>query len=171
MTVTIRLTVVLFVAAPTALRAQVAAVTALGEIVPGVITVSPMQDLAFGDVVPGTPTTVDPQASTTAGRFEIQGVKGAEIMISHTLPVVLAVGAFSMPISFGPTSGCHRNRDQQNACQYFDPTVLLITTIRNQNPPNNLRVTWIGGTVSPALGQFPGVYKGTITLTAAYTGN
>ena len=92
-------------------------------------------------------------------------------MIDHTLPTILAVGALSMRISFGPTSGCHRNGDQQNACQYFDPTAVLITTIRNQNAPNNLRIIWIVGTVSPALGQFPGVYRGTVTLTAAYTGN
>jgi hypothetical protein len=76
-----------------------------------------------------------------------------------------------MPIAFGPTGACHRFRDQQNQCTYFDPGTTLVTRIRNRNFPDNLRIIWVGGTATPAAAQFPGVYRGTVVLATAYTGN
>ncbi len=156
---------------PVTLGAQIASVVARAEVSDVVLSVVNVQDLAFGDVTPGAPTTIDPQTSPNAGEFEIRGAKGAEVTVDLALPAALTVGPNTMPVSFGPLAGCHHNRDQQDKCTYFDLTVTLVARIRNRNFPDNLRIIWIGGTASPALAQFPGVYRGKVTLTTAYTGN
>ncbi len=162
----------LLATAPTSLAAQgVASVVARAEVSDVALSVLDVQGLGFGDVTPGISTILDPQASVNAGKLEIRGARNAEITVDFTLPADLTVGAFSMPTSFSGTAACHHNRDQQSKCTYFDPATTLVTRIRNRSFPDNLRIIWIGGTVSPALAQFPGVYRGTISVTTAYTGN
>jgi hypothetical protein len=155
----------------TPLGAQSASILARAEVSDVALSVLDVQELDFGTVAPGFATTIDPQASPSAGKFEIRGANRAEITVDVNLPAALTVGPWSMPIAFGANGACHRNRDQQAQCTYFDPSTTLVTRIRNRNFPENLQIVWIGGTVSPAAAQFPGVYRGTITLTAAYTGN
>ena len=165
------LAALLLAAAPSGAPAQTAMINAVANVTPVGLSVGYTQELDFGVVVAGVPTTIDPNTSPSAGQFEIHGARNAEIQITMTLPASLTLGASSMPISFGPTSGCERNRDRQNQCSYFDPSVPLVVRIRNQNPPDNHYYVWIGGTVSPAAAQPGGTYSGDITLTAAYTGN
>jgi hypothetical protein len=145
--------------------------TARAEVTDVALSLLNVQDLSFGDVTPGLSTTIDPQISANAGTFEIRGASGAEITLDMNVPPALTVGPFSMPVSFGGAAGCHHNRYQQDKCTYFDPSTTLVTNIRNRKFPENLRIVWFGGTASPTGTQFPGVYRGTVTLTAAYTGN
>ena len=155
-------------------RAQaVAALATTADVNTTALTLINQTPLAFGTVIPGTPTTVNPQTSASAGYFVIQGVRRAEISITMTLPAQLTTGAggATMPISFGAQGGCFRDRPPQTSCTFYDPSTTLVDRIRNQNPPNNHYHLWVGGTVSPAAAQQGGVYTGTITLTAAYTGN
>lgn len=156
---------------PVPATAQAAAIGARAEVSDVVLSVASVRSLSFGDVITGIPTTIDPQTSPSAGEFEIRGAKGAEVTVDLALPGALTVGPHTMAISFGPLAACHHNRDQQDKCTYFDPSGTLVTRVRNRNFPDNLRIVWIGGTASPGPAQFPGVYVGTITLTAAYTGN
>lgn len=135
------------------------------------LSVSNTLDLVFGTVIPGTPTTVNPQSSTSAAQFVISGAKRAEVAVTMTLPTALTVGAFSMPISFGAQGGCWRAMPGQAGCAFWDPSTVLVQRIRNSNPPNNHLFVWIGGTVSPSPTQNPGVYHGTIGLSVVYTGN
>ncbi len=135
-----------------------------------------VNDLDFGVVIPGTPTSVNPKTSALAGKYVLHGTRNAEIQISFVLPSVLQVGPWTMPISFAddPVAGrmgCHRNQDQQNNCTRYTPTGPLVVRIRNGPPPQNTFYVWIGGTVSPAVGQQPGIYRGTVTMSAVYTGN
>ncbi len=148
-----------------------ASIVARAEITDIALTARDVQDLQFGTVPPGLATTVDPQTSASAGKFEIRGAQRAEITIDLTLPPALTIGPWSMPISFGANAACHQNRDQQAQCTYFDPSTTLITNIRNRVFPDNLQIVWIGGTVTPGAAQSPGVYSGTVTLMTAYTGN
>lgn len=158
--------------APRAAPAQVTAqVGVAADISSTALTVGQLADLSFGNVVPGVPTTIDAQTGATAGQFEITGNRNAEIQVTMTLPTQLSTGFWTMPISFGANSGCWRKLPGQNACNYWDPNTVLIERIRNQNFPNNRFFVWIGGTVSPAAAQNPGVYLGTVRLTVAYTGN
>ena len=152
-------------------RAQTASLAARAEIDVTALAVLNVRGVDFGTVPPGLATSVDPRTSPQAGKFEIRGTRNAEVSVTLTLPAALTVGAFAMPVGFGATGACYRNRDQQPLCAYFDPSVPLVTRLRNRPFPDNLVVVWVGGTVTPALTQFPGVYRASITLTAAYTGN
>ncbi|GIW52291.1 MAG: hypothetical protein KatS3mg081_1646 [Gemmatimonadales bacterium] len=153
------------------LAAQSASIVALANVSNTALSVGWNSELDFGDVVQGVPVTVDPKTSANAGEFEIHGARRAEIQITMALPSVLTRGSFTLPISFGPNAGCHRNRKPRNACSYFDPATVLIVRIRNANPPNNTYFVWIGGTVNPSPSQPGGLYTGTITLSVSYTGN
>ena len=81
-----------------------------------------------------------------------------------------------MPISFADDPiigkfGCQRNQDQQANCTTYTPSTPLVIRIRNNAPPQNTFYVWIGGKVSPAVGQQPGIYTGLVTMSAVYTGN
>lgn len=159
--------------APVEGAAQAASINVQVEISTTALSIATVQDLDFGTVLPGSPTSLDPRAAATAGEFELHGARGAEIMVTFTLPSNLVVGPHQMPIAFGITSGCHVPLfgGLRFSCSAFDPNAPLITQIPNWPPPYNVRLFWLGGTVAPIPTQFPGLYRGTITLTAAYTGN
>ncbi len=151
---------------------QTASITATVDVSFVLLSAANVADLAFGTVVPATPLTVNPRTSTAAGKFELHGARNAQFSATFTLPAVLraGVGGPTMPIAFGATSGCHDNRDRQNQCTVWDPRTPLVQRIRNAPPPNDTYFVWLGGTVSPAAAQAAGVYQGTITITASYTG-
>lgn len=137
------------------------------------LTIANNASLDFGTVIPSVVATVDPQTDAGAGEVEIRGAAGAEVAISFVLPTQLTVGPHSMPISFGANSGCHAQAFAffRGFCTYFDPSVTLVTRLPNFFffPP--VRFLWLGGTVSPQPGQFPGIYRGSAQLTVSYTGN
>jgi len=149
----------------TASTSVTAVVTTVG------LSIGQKADLLFGAVTPGVSTVIDPRTAATPGMWEIHGSRSAEIAVSFVLPDSLRVGPHAMPIAFGAQAGCGRNRNQQNQCSYFDPAAGWVDRIRNNPTPKDTYYIWMGGTVSPAAGQFPGIYRGTITLTVAYTGN
>jgi len=150
-----------------------ALLTAQVEVSNEPLVIFPIGDLRFGQLVPGTPTTLSPRTSGTAGKFEIHGVRRAEITFDLTLPTLLraGMGPHTMPVAFGVTSGCHRTTDQQSACTLFNPSATLTVRLRNRPPPDATVFVWLGGTVSPSPTQFPGIYTATVTATVQYTGN
>jgi len=163
--------------APAGVHAQAAtaSLVATTRIDNTAVTVGQLNNLDFGLVVPGTPTTIAPKAAT-AGKFVVHGSKNAEVRITFALPAVLQTGAFTMPISFAddPVAGkmgCTRNQDQQANCTTYTPSTVMLARIRNNAPPQNTFYVWIGGKVSPAVGQLPGTYTGAVTMSAVYTGN
>ncbi|HEX9727175.1 MAG TPA: DUF4402 domain-containing protein [Gemmatimonadales bacterium] len=177
MSVTARLrlmvaTLVLLTSAGGSAAAQSALMTASAEVSTIAISIFGSQPLDFGAVIPGAATLIDPK-SGTAGIFEIRGARRAEFTLTMALPTQLTTGGgpHTMPISFGPNGGCHRNQDQQANCTYYDPSSTLVANLRAPPFPNNTYFVWIGGTVSPSPTQFPGVYTGVISASVAYTGN
>lgn len=162
------------VAAPRLAQAQVSAlITASADVNNTALTIANQQGILFGTVVAGTPTTINPQTSASAGFFVIQGARRAEISITFTLPAELRAGTgpYTIPLTFGATSACGRDRLPQGGCTLFNPATGLVDRIRNQAPPNNHYHIWLGGTISPAAGQVGGVYTATVTMTVTYTGN
>ena len=135
------------------------------------LTIAQQADLDFGAVVPGVPVTINPQTSANPGAYVITGNKNSEIAVTMTLPTQLTTGVWTMPISFGATSGCWRQRTPKAGCTQYDPNNTLVARIRNSNPPNNTFHVWIGATVSPSGTQHTGMYLGTITASVVYTGN
>jgi spore coat protein U-like protein len=161
-------------AAPRLAQAQVSAlITASADVNNTALTIANQQGILFGTVVAGTPTTINPQTSASAGFFVIQGARRAEISVTFTLPAELRAGTgpYTIPLTFGATAACGRDRLPQGGCTLFDPATGLVDRIRNQAPPNNHYHIWLGGTISPAAGQMGGVYTATVTMTVTYTGN
>jgi hypothetical protein len=146
-------------------------ITTRVEIANDPLVITPVEDLGFGQLVPGTPSTVNPRTAATAGKFEIRGVRRAEFTFDLTLPVELRVGPHTIPLTFGNTAACHAAIDNQNACSQFDPGATLTTRIRNRPPPDNTHFVWLGGIASPSPTQFPGIYTATVIATVQYTGN
>lgn len=148
-------------------------ITVIVEVANDPLIIDPVSPLDFGQLVPGTPTVVAPRTSAGAGKFEIHGVRQAEFTLDFVLPSLLRAGAgpHTIPITFGATSACNRTQDAQNACQTFNPATTLTARIRNRQPPDNTHYVWLGGTVSPAPTQFPGVYTAVVIATVQYTGN
>ena len=156
---------------PAAARAQSAAIGAQAIISTTALSIGQMKDLIFGNVVAGVPVTINSRTNANAGWWEIHGNRNAEIQVTMVLPTQLTTGTWNMPITFSNTSGCWRKQTAQGGCTQYNPNTTLVQRIRNQNPPNNTFNVWIGGTVSPAVGQHTGVYRANINLTVAYTGN
>jgi len=160
------------VAAP-AVRAQTTGTVPVTATVDNTaLVVQPVSNLDFGTVTRGTPVTVSPR-SASAAYIDIQGAKNAQIVVTWTLPTTLSTGSggVTMPITFANNSACYNRNSNQANCTRYNPVNSQTRRVRNQNPPNNNIGFWIGGTVSPSATQKPGVYRGTITLTAVYTGN
>ena len=135
------------------------------------LSVAQMADLDFGAIVPGVAKTINARTNASAGHYQINGARNAEVAITMTLPTQLSTGFWTLPISFGATSGCSRKNGGQGGCTLWNPNTVLIDRIRNNNPPNNTYLVWIGGTVTPSAVQHTGMYLGNITLTVVYTGN
>ena len=164
------------VAIPATARAQLPAtgsVSVLGDVTADGLTISSTTPLNFGILIPGTPTTLNARTSANAGKFDIRGAQRAEFTLTLTLPSELRVGIgpLTMPVTFDGTSGCHAPRDNQNSCSTYDPSTVLTARIRNRTAPDNTFFVWLGGTVTPAVGQSPGVYTAVISALVQYTGN
>jgi hypothetical protein len=148
-------------------------ISVVGEVSADGLMIASANSLNFGILIPGTPTIINARTSTNAGKFDIRGARRAEFTLTLTLPTELRVGAgpLTMPITFTGTSGCRFALDNQNACATYDPSTVLTERIRNQTAPNNTYFVWLGGTVTPAAGQPPGVYTAVISALVQYTGN
>lgn len=152
--------------APSLVEAQSASIQALAT-VQAPISVANEQDLQFGDVIPGFPTTVAP-SDPDAGRFLVSGAGALEVTLDFgTLPSELdhVTTASTLPLSFGAGSA-GTGTSALSVGSTFDPSATLTT-----NLSSGALYVFLGGTVSPVVSQEAGDYDGTITLTVAYTGN
>jgi hypothetical protein len=160
-------------ARPSAAAAQQGSINASAQVSLIALSIAGTQNLDFGSVGAGVPVTVNPQTNVNAGRFILQGFPffQPQFQLTFTLPTELQrfPGPATMPISFGPTSGCARNTNVQATCAFFNPATGLIARFPFAFPARYY--VWLGGTVSPGASQPGGVYQGTITATVAYTGN
>lgn len=145
-------------------------VTSQAVVVTVGMTITALRDLQFGSVPLGVPTTVQPIAAG-AGEWQATGGANALVSITFTLPSTLrniqAVPGVTMLIAFGSTSARWRRvvNDPAGATP-FDPTVGA--TGRFGPPPNPTLYIWIGGTVTPAPTQLPGIYTGSVIVQLAY---
>jgi hypothetical protein len=125
--------------------------------------------LAFGDVFPGIPKTIDKANAGSAAEFHVAGVAGNELTIDFTLPTYMNQSGFHMQLIF-QDDDCSMDSsatpDQSNpSLDDQDPW----HTITYNLGLNGLTI-WLGGTVVPGLVQRNGAYSASIVLTVAYTG-
>ena len=69
---------------------------------------------------------------------------------------------------YGATAAGHNGTNNPSTATAFNPATGALANI--SNPAATLFV-WLGGTVQPTAAQVAGLYTGTVTMTATYTGN
>jgi len=125
------------------------------------------QDIAFGTLFPGVPTTISSTDALNAGQFEVRGQRNSEVRIDFVLPASLATGSFTLPLLFTAGDGSFSTTGSLAGATSFDPRVPLVARLSS----NGRLYLFLGGTVLPGSQQASGSYSGTVTINAAYTGN
>ncbi len=136
------------------------------------INVTPLRDLQFGNVLPGTPASVAP-TDGASGQYRATGGPLAQATLSFSLPSVLSTTGpvQTMAITFPSTYARAGWINNPNFLALsFDPTAGTTIPFSPATLGSTLYV-WIGGQVSPSVSQQAGLYQGTIVLTVAYTGS
>ncbi len=128
-----------------------------------------VNDLSFGNVLPGIPSSVTVQDPHHAGLFEVQGPAASSVRIELILPVALTseLGAL-LPIRFGPGDAfADFSHGHPPRGLLFDPHAPLTGALG----PNGRLFIWLGGTVLPGRPQASGSYSATISLTVFNLGS
>ena len=142
--------------------------------------------LQFGVVIPGAATTVQPRTAQS-GEWRLAGVQGKRFLdISFALPAALvAADGTTLPISFnGMYAGaCEIYNAACDPVTYetWNPTTTIFPTayrlLAERFQPGRLRYNtdqisiYIGGQVTPAATQAPGVYTATVVVYAVPSKN
>jgi hypothetical protein len=126
------------------------------------ITVTPIQNLTFGNVFPGVAKAI-PSQSGSGGRFQATGQPNANISLSLTLPANLVSGTNLLPV--GSWTGRHNTVvTGAGSAPTFNPLTGVNTTFS----ATGFRYVFLGGTVTPAANQAAGLYTAVATLTVTY---
>ena len=159
---------------PSAAMAQEVAVGQATATVQAVLAVTSVQDLNFGNVLQGVPSSADIDVIAEAADFSVTGSGGAEVALYLQLPEYLwnTTNTDRMQISFSSTD-CEIDPNIGTAAAKVaevvaDPYNLPAT---NLHATNNILHVYLAGSVFPAVDQAVGAYSADIVLTAAYTGN
>ena len=127
-----------------------------------------VQELRFGTLLAGVPTTVLPTDPLDAGQMEVRGRRFSEVLISLLLPGdLVGPGGATVPLTFGPGSGGYSPSSTIGSQLAFDPTVPTVFTL----PGNGRSTIYLGGTAHPPPQPPPGTYSGSITLSVSYISN
>lgn len=125
------------------------------------LTATTVNDLNFGSVTAGTPTTV---AEIDGARFLMTGEPSFPVNVSFALPgTLLGPGAATIPITFSTTDGLLW-APFPTTFTTFNPNAVFSTSMDGTGA---LEIG-IRGTVSPPALTVSGIYTGTITITVAY---
>lgn len=125
-------------------------------------TVVGTQNLGFGNVIPGVPTTVLKTSAANSGQFRITGAGlFRSVTVRFTLPTVMngPLGA-TMPITFGNTDAGISWQGTIGSQTTFDPNAPFTYILWLGSG-----TVYLGGRVNPSPTQQGGNYTGTITLT------
>lgn len=125
------------------------------------LVVRPIQNLAFGFLLPGVPTTVDAAQITLSGQIQVEAALGTRFEIRYTLPTVMTGAATTLPLTFGTTAAGAAPSANPASMIRFDPAVAsrfqLVTTTR--------ATFFLGGRAAPRAGQPVGAYTAPIVVT------
>jgi len=116
------------------------------------------RDLDFGDVWAGATATVAP-TSGSAAHWHVDARQGDNVLLQFSLPAALTSGPNTVPVGFASDAAGWSRAPAAPSMTRFNPAQGTAT----RGAPNGLYV-WLGGTLSPPLGQAGGTYTATITL-------
>jgi len=125
------------------------------------LTVTGIQSLTFGTLIPGIPTAVSRTDAGKSGRFDVGGPHDAQGQVTFTLPSVLTgpAGA-TLPLLFSGSDAGYSQSQNIGSQIGFDPKQPFLVTFSGQGRGS----VFLGGTAQPAPTQRAGSYSGTITL-------
>jgi hypothetical protein len=166
------------VASPALAQSDPGAILANATIQLPPVTGSGIQNLDFGDLVPGATGDVTPGPSggpTSSAGWRFSGIrKGRLLLWTFTLPTALVRGTDAIPVDWNNANygtscvsnggGCLVNASFNPA----NPGFWRFMIIPNNTPGNNFDVTVYAGarvTIPPVP---PGVYNASVRLTMAY---
>lgn len=126
------------------------------------------QDLNFGELLTGIPTTVTRTDALNSGQIIIRGPRGTDIEVTLLLPNdLVGPGGATIPVSFPPGSAGFAPFFFIFFQQAFDPNV-----------PNTFSIgffgqvaIYLGGTATAPLQSPAGVYSSTVTAIVANLNN
>jgi hypothetical protein len=125
------------------------------------VQVNRVDDIRFGNVLGGVANTVLRTDPARAGRFDIITPPGVLLNGTFVLPAVMnRAGGGTMPISFAGTTAGYSDAQVITSQVGFNPLVGGTVTSTDGRAS-----VFMGATVTPAVGQAPGSYTATITLT------
>jgi hypothetical protein len=122
-----------------------------------------LNELDFGTIFPGIPSSVSAFDGHHAGSFQVRGPEGASVRVEFVLPSALAAeGGARLPVVFGSRDGyADFSGDRERHGVHFDPHAPVIGTL-GEGGRLYLR---LGGTARPSPAQPGGCYRATIFLT------
>ena len=130
------------------------------------LVVRPLQNLTFGFLLPGVPTSVDAATVTRSGQIQVEAPLGTNFEVRYTLPTVMNGPGTTMPLTFGTTDGGAAPSANPASMQRFNPATAtrwqLVTTTR--------ATFFLGGRASPRVGQPVGGYTAPIIVTITNLG-
>jgi hypothetical protein len=127
-------------------------------------TVTGVQPLAFGTLLPGIPTTIAPTNGASAGRFNLTGKRNEAVSLTFTLPTALVgPGGAKLPLTFGGNSAGFSATQSTTDEVLFNPSQSYQTNLGRK-----IGAVFLGGTASPTTSQRAGPYSGTVTLTVVF---
>lgn len=163
-----------WVSVPVTVQSQEVAVGQATATVLAALVVTSIQDLNFGDILQGVPSSADIDVVAEAADFSVVGSGGSEVALYLQLPEYLwnTTNTDRMQIAFASTD-CDIDANVGTAATKVAPV-----TVDPYNLPatalhavSNILHVYLAGSVYPAVDQAVGAYSADIVLTAAYTGN
>ena len=127
------------------------------------ITVTGVQNLAFGNVFPGVAKTVAYSDATNAGRFDVTGQGSAPVTYSFALPTNLTSGGNNLPI--GSWTGYLNTSNSTSGGSAITPSATPASATLSAG---GALYVFVGATVTPPSNLPAGSYTGTVTLTVSY---
>ena len=116
-------------------------------------------DLQFGDVWTGSIKTIQPTGSGAAHWF-VEADQNTSITLALSVPSNLVSGGNTLPLSFASDAASWDYDSSSSGSTRFDPALNADITVSSSGQV----YVWLGGSISPPLGQAAGDYSGTLTL-------
>lgn len=134
------------------------------------LTVTGVQDLAFGNVYPGVNKPIAYTDATNGGQFSVAGYGGAQVQVTFTLPTALN-GPSGSTLPIDSWTGYYNQSNSATTggtavASFSTPTT---TTLSGSGGTGNLYM-FLGARVVPSNTQTAGAYTSAVTMTVAYTG-
>jgi hypothetical protein len=129
------------------------------------LTVTGVQGVAFGTMLPGANTVVPRTDGSRAARFDLRGSNGRTVNLTFTLPGALSgPSGATLPLSYAAGDAGYSQSQNIGSQVAFDPRTTFNAKLSNSGRGS----VFLGCTARPAGNQRAGSYSAVLTLTVVY---